>query len=133
MDIENKRRHERVETIVKAKLPGDSAWVECLACNISGGGLFFSAVQQPNIGDVVNLQFMLQSKSGTHTNIHFFASARVVRVTSNADIYRIAVEFIVDEDMRKEILRHIAMIKSQSLKVDRPTTSDAIFGKIKPE
>jgi hypothetical protein len=36
------------------------------------------------------------------------------------------------EEVRKEILKLIEMIKSQNLKVERPTTLDAVVRKIKP-
>jgi hypothetical protein len=129
MNRENERRYERVETNVKVKLPGDTTWIECMTSNISGGGLFFEAARQLIIGDFVALQFMLQSKSGTISNVHFFASAQVVRVIPKADIYKIAVEFILDDYVRKEILQLIEMIKSQSLRLDRPTIDDALFRK----
>ena len=129
MNAENKRRHERVETSIKVKLPGDAIWTESTTSNVSGCGLFFESTKQLNPGDLVTLQFMLQSKSGTLTNVHFFASARVVRVTSKADIYQVAVEFILDGDVRKEILKLVKTIKSQNLKVERPSISDALFQK----
>jgi Tfp pilus assembly protein PilZ len=129
MNRENERRYERVETNVKVKLPGDTTWIECTTSNISGGGLFFEAARRLSIGDFVALQFMLQSKSGTISNVHFFASARVVRVIPKAAIYKIAVEFILDDYVRKEILQLIEMIKSQSLRLDRPSINDTLFPK----
>jgi hypothetical protein len=133
MEERDQRKFERVETYVKVKLPGDVAWVECIDANVSGGGLFFESAKQLNKGDFVNLQFMLQAKSGTLSNVHFFASAKVVRIAPKNDIFQIAVEFIVDEDVRREILKLIEMIKSQNLKIERPTAHDAVFHKIKPE
>lgn len=129
MNADNKRTHERVETSVKVKLPGETVWTESTTANVSGGGLFFESSKQLNPGDLVTLQFMLQSKLGMLTNVHFFASARVVRVISKADIYQIAVEFILDGDVRKEILKLVKTIKSQNLKVERPSISDALFQK----
>ena len=104
MNRENKRRYERIETNAKVKLPGDTAWIECIASNVSGGGLFIEAARQLSIGDLVALQFMLESKSRTIPNVHFFGLARVVRVIPKSDINTIAVEFILDDYVRKEIL-----------------------------
>lgn len=128
-----KRKYERVETNVKVKLPGDTAWTECTTSNVSSGGLLFESAKNLTIGDFVTLQFILQAKSGTLANIHFFASARVVRTIPKNDAFQIAVEFIVDEDVRKEILKIVEMIKGQNLRVERPTTLDAVLRKIKPE
>ena len=75
---ENKRRYERVETNVKVMLPGDAAWTECASCNVSGGGLFFESARQQKIGDLVTLQFMLQAKTRTMSNVHFIVSAKVI-------------------------------------------------------
>jgi Tfp pilus assembly protein PilZ len=133
MGGEEKRKYERVDTNVKVKLPGDTAWQECTTSNVSAGGLFFQTDRQLNVGDFVTLQFMLQSKTGTLANVHFFASAKVVRISPKENSFQVAVEFIVDEDVRKEILKLVEMIKSQNLKVDRPTTLDAVFHKDKPE
>jgi hypothetical protein len=129
MNAKNDRRYERVETSVRVKLPGDATWTESTTANVSGGGLFFDSAKQLNPEDLVTLQFMLQSKSGTLTNVHFFASARVVRVIPKADIYQIAAEFIIDGDNRKEILKLIERIKSQNLLLERPTSSDTLFGR----
>ena len=124
---EDNRKHERVETNVRVKLPGDTIWTECTTSNVSSGGLLFESVRQLNVGDFVSFQFMLQLKSGTHSNIHFFASSRVIRIIPKADTYQIAVEFIVDEDVRKEIRKLVEIIKSQNLIVERPAASDALF------
>jgi len=133
MEETDQRKFERVETHVKVKLPDEAAWTECTNANVSGGGLFFKSAKQLNTGDFVNLQFMLQAKSGTLSNVHFFASAKVVRITPDNVGFQVAVEFIVDEDVRKEILKLIEMIKSQNLKVERPTTLDAALHRRKPE
>jgi len=133
MGDKNQRKFERVETQVRVKLPGDATWTECINSNVSGSGLFFEAAKPLNTGDFVNLQFMLQAKSGTLSNVHFFASARVVRVSPGNKGFQVAVEFIVDEDVRKEILKLIEMIKSDNLKVKRPTTHDAALHKLKPK
>jgi hypothetical protein len=74
---------------------------------------------------------MLQSKTGTHANVHFFASSRVVRIIPRGDAFQSAVEFIVDEDVREEIHKLVKIIKSQNLTVDNPTTLDAVLHKIK--
>ena len=132
MDGADRRKHERVDTNVKVKLPGDATWTECTTSNVSAGGLFFQAAKLLNVGDFVTLQFMLQAKIGTLANVHFFASAKVVRIIPKDDAFQIAVEFIVDEDVRKEIHKLVELIKSQNLKVDRPTTLDAVLHKIKP-
>ena len=129
----DQRKFERVETHVKVKLPGDVAWVECIDANVSGGGLLFESAKQLNQGDFVNLQFMLQARSGTLSNVHFFASARVVRIAPKNDGFQIAVEFVIDEEVRKEILKLIEMIKSQNLKIERPTALDALLRKTEPE
>lgn len=133
MGQEDQRKFERVETHVKVKLPGDVSWIECINSNVSGGGLFFDSAKQLSLGDFVNIQFMLQAKSGTLSNVHFFASAKVVRVAPKDEIFQIAVEFIVDEDVRKEIIKLVEMIKSENLKVTRPTTHDAVLNKLKPD
>ena len=131
MNGADRRKHERVDTNVKVKLPGDATWTECTTSNVSSGGLFFQAAKQLNVGDFVTLQFMLQAKIGTLANVHFFASAKVVRTIPKDDAFQIAVEFVVDEDVRKEIHKLVELIKSQNLKVDRPTTLDAVLHKIK--
>jgi hypothetical protein len=133
MTAEDKRRHERVDTNIKVKLPGDTEWCECSTSNVSAGGLFFESARQLNVGDIVTLQFMLHAESGTLANVHFFASARVVRIAPKADMFQIAVEFIIDEDVRKEILRMVEMIKSDNLKVNRPTMLDEVLHKSKPD
>jgi hypothetical protein len=133
MGGEDKRRYERVETHVKVKLPGDTEWSECSTSNVSAGGLFFESARQLNVGDLVTLQFMLHAESCTLANVHFFSSARVIRIASKADMFQIAVEFIIDEDVRKEILRMIEMIKSDNLKVNRPTMLDEVLHKHKPD
>jgi hypothetical protein len=132
MGGEDKRRYERVETHVKVKLPGDAEWSECSTSNVSAGGLFFESVRQLNVGDLVTLQFMLHAESGTLANVHFFSSARVIRIVSKADMFQIAVEFIIEEDVRKEILRMIEMIKSDNLKINRPTMLDEVLHKNRP-
>src|SRR5664280_1387009 len=98
-----KRKYERVDTNVKVKLPGDSVWTECISSNVSAGGLCFDTVRLLTVEDFVTLQFMLQSKTGAHANVHFFASSRVVRIIPRGDAFQSAVEFIVDEDVREEI------------------------------
>ncbi|MGO9380432.1 MAG: PilZ domain-containing protein [Dissulfurispiraceae bacterium] len=128
-----KRKYERVDANVKVKLPGDTSWIECTTSNVSAGGLLFDSVRRLTVGDFVTLQFMIQSKAGTLANVHFFATARVVRIAPKDDKFQTAVEFIVDEDVRKEIHKLVEMIKSQNLKVDRPTTLDAVLNKIKPD
>ncbi len=128
---EERRKYERVDASVKVKLPGDSAWAECTTSNVSAGGLFFETAKHLNVGDFVMLQFMLQSRSGTISNVHFFASARVVRIEEKNGVCNAAVEFVIDEDVRKEILKLIEMIKGQNLKVERPTTLEAVFKKTK--
>ena len=127
-----KRKYERVDTNVKVKLPDESVWTECTTSSVSAGGLCFDTMRQLTVGDVVTLQFMLPSRTGTHTNAHFFASSRVVRIIPRGDAFQAAVEFIIDEDVREEILRLVKIIKSQNLKVERPTTLDAVLHKIKP-
>ena len=126
-----KRKYDRVDTNVKVKLPGDSVWTGCISSNVSAGGLCFDTVRPLSVGDVVTLQFMLQSRTGTHANVHFFASSRVVRIIPRGDAFQAAVELIVDEDVRKEIHKLVKIIKSQNLTVDNPTTLDAVLHKIK--
>ncbi len=116
MTGENKRRYERVEANAKVKLPGDTAWTECSTSNVSAGGLFFESKRQLKVGDFLALQFILQAKSGSFANVHFFSSARVVRVIPKNDSFQIAVEFVIDEDVRKEIVKVVDMIKT-----NRPT------------
>ena len=128
-----KIKYERVDTNVKVKLPGGSGLSECISSNVSAGGLCFDTVRPLSVGDVVTLQFMLQSRTGTHANVHFFASSRVVRIIPRGDAFQAAVELIVDEDVRKEIHKLVKIIKSQNLTVDNPTTLDAVLHKIKPE
>ncbi|HMK56538.1 MAG TPA: PilZ domain-containing protein [Dissulfurispiraceae bacterium] len=133
MGAEEKRKYERVDTTVKVKLSGDADWTECTTSNVSAGGLFFESARSLNIGDTVSMQFMLQSKAGTLGNVHFFVSAKVVRIIPYCGAFQIAVEFIIEDDVRKEILKLIELIKGQNLKVERPTTLDAVFHKKKPE
>jgi hypothetical protein len=127
MNTKNKRQHERVETNIKIKLPDEASWTECTTSNVSGSGLFFDAQRQLSVGEFIVLQFMLQSKSGTTSNVHFFALAQIVRVIPKSDIYQTAIEFIVDEALQKEILRHVNIIKSQSPRLDRPTIDHVLF------
>ncbi|HTZ16800.1 MAG TPA: PilZ domain-containing protein [Dissulfurispiraceae bacterium] len=127
MLAENKRRHDRVDTNVKVRLPGDATWTESKTSDVSVGGLFFESAKQLNQGELVNLQFMLQRTSGTLTNVHFFAPARILRVIPKDGIYKIAVEFIVDAEMRKEILKLVETIKSQNLKLKRPSIIDTLL------
>ncbi|MGO9377121.1 MAG: PilZ domain-containing protein [Dissulfurispiraceae bacterium] len=126
-----KRKDERVNTNVKVKLTGDPAWTECTTSNVSAGGLFFDSMRQLTVGEVVTIQFMLQSKTGTLTNVHFFASAEVVRVIPEDNTFQVSVQFIVDEDVRNEIRKFVKIIKGQNLTLDNPTTLDAVFHKIK--
>jgi Tfp pilus assembly protein PilZ len=133
MNGEDRRQYERIDTNVKVKLPGDTEWHESNASNISAGGLLFETSRQLNIGDVVTLQFMLHSKSGTLSNVHFFSSSRIVRIAPKANTFQIAVEFIIEDDVRKEIRRMVEMIKSDNLKIKRPTTLDEVFHKSSPE
>lgn len=131
MYAEDRRKYERVETNVKLKLSGDAAWTECTTAdctNVSGGGLSFIYAGQVSVGDCITLQFILHTKSGAASNIHFLASARVVRVTPKNDLYQVAVEFLIDENIRKELLNVIKMIKSDNLKITRPTNNETLFG-----
>jgi hypothetical protein len=127
MEPENKRRFERVNATAKVKLPGDTAWIECDNSNVSGAGLFFESSRQLQPGDFVTLQFMLQAESGSVANIHFFASAKVARIQPKGDKFQIAVEFIIDETVRKEILKVVETIKSNSMKIERPTSTTAVL------
>ena len=127
-----KRKYERVDAKVKVKLPGDASLTECTTSNVSAGGLFFDSMRQLTVGEIVTFQFMLQSKTGTLTNVHFVASAKVVRIIPKDNTFQISVEFIVDGDVRKEIDKLVKIIKSQNLTVDNPTTLDAVLHKIRP-
>ena len=118
-----KIKYERVDTNVKVKLPGGSGLSECISSNVSAGGLCFDNLRLLTVGDFVTLQFMLQSKAGIISNVHFLTSARVIRIIPKEDTFRTAVEFIVNEDVRKEILKLVKMIKSQNLNVERPPPS----------
>jgi len=129
----DKRKFERVDATVKVKLPSDVEWTECTTSNVSGGGLFFESARELNQGDFVTLQFMLQSRSGGLANVHFFAPAKVVRIDPVKDVFKVAVEFIIDEAVRKEILKLVDTIKSQNLRVERPTTHNAVLHKKKPD
>jgi hypothetical protein len=130
---DNKRIYERVETNVKVKLPGDATWTECASCNVSGGGLLFESARQQKIGDLVTLQFMLQAKTRTMSNVHFIVSAKVIRVTPQSSGFQVAVEFILDKDLREEILKVVKIIQSQNLEVERPTIREKLFRKAKLE
>jgi hypothetical protein len=130
---ENKRRYERVETNVKVMLSGDAAWTECSSCNVSGGGLFFESARQQKIGDLVTLQFMLQAKTRTMSNVHFIVSAKVIRVTPQSNGFQVAVEFILNKDLREEILKVVKIIQSQNLEVERPTIREKLFRRVKLE
>ena len=133
MPGENKRRFERVRAQAKVKLPGETEWSECNNSNISGSGLFFDTAKELKSGDFVTMQFMLHTESTAIANVHFFASAKVVRVIPRENSFQTAVEFIIDDLVRKEILKVIEIIKSQNLKVDRPTTIEAVLQKNKPQ
>ncbi|HMK59654.1 MAG TPA: PilZ domain-containing protein [Dissulfurispiraceae bacterium] len=133
MGTEERRKYERVSTTVKMKLPGDTEWTDCTSSNISAGGLFFESNRRLEIGDNVTMQFMLHSKTGTAGNVHFIVSARVIRIIPYCGIFQIAVEFVIEEDVRKEILKLVELIKSQNLKIERPTTLDAVLHKKKEE
>jgi hypothetical protein len=133
MSGENKRRHERVKVEAKVKLPGDTAWAECKNSDVSGSGLLFETGKELQSGDFVTLQFMLHTQSGVVANVHFFASAKVIRTKPKDNTFEIAVEFIIDESVRKEILKVVEIIKSQQLKVDRPTSIEAVLHKDKPQ
>jgi Tfp pilus assembly protein PilZ len=133
MDQEENRRFERVIAVTKIKLSGDPAWYECANSNISGTGLLFESARQLKVGESITLQIMLFAESGSVSNIHFFAEAKVIRIEPNSkkDIFEVAAEFIFDETVRKEVLRVIETIKSRNLKVDRPTSIEAILHKDK--
>jgi len=133
MAKENKRKFERVKVNTKVKLPGDIEWAECQNSDVSGSGLSFETGKQLKAGDFVTLQFMLHSESHVNANVHFFASAKVVRITPSADNFQIAVEFIIDDSVRKEILKTVEAIKSSKLRVERPTTMQAVLQKDKKE
>jgi hypothetical protein len=133
MSPENQRRFERVNATAKVKLPGETAWTECDNSNVSGAGLFFETSKQLQPGDFVTLQFMLQAEAGSVANVHFFASAKIVRILPKGDKFQIAVEFIIDEAVRKEILKVVETIKSHNMKIERPTTSEAVLRKTKSD
>jgi hypothetical protein len=130
---DNKRKYERVKVNAKVKLPGDPGWAECENSDVSGSGLFFETAKELKAGDFVTLQFMLQSQANTVANTHFFASAKVVRIVPKKNNFQIAVEFVIDDAVRKEILKAVEIIKGQNLKVDRPTTLQAILKKAEQE
>ena len=128
-----KRRHDRVDTNVRVKLPGDLSWTKCTTSNTSSGSLLFNSARHLPVGDLVTLQFMLQSKTGTLANVYFFASAPIVRIIrKNDDSFQIAGEVLVDEDLRKEINKRVNIIQGQNMKIDRTATRHAVFDKIKP-
>jgi hypothetical protein len=133
MAQEENRRFERVSAVIKVKLSGDPEWYECANSNISGAGLLLESARQLKKGDSITLQFMLSAESGSLSNIHFFAEAKVIRVgqASKKDIFEVAAEFIFDEAVRKEVLKVIETIKSRNLKVDRPTAIEAMLHKDK--
>jgi hypothetical protein len=133
MAQEENRRFDRVKATVKVKLSGDSEWYECANSNISGAGLLFESARQLKEGDPITLQFMLYAESGSVSNIHFFAEAKVVRITpaTKKDTFEVAAEFFFDEAVRKELLRIIETIKSHNLRVERPTSIEAMLHKDK--
>jgi len=133
MDITEKRKYERVPTELRVKLPGDREWTDCTTSNVSGGGLLFEAKRKLLIGDMVTLQFMLRSKFGNLSNVHFMVTARVIRVVSISENYQIAVEFILDGSIKQEILKVVGMVKSQNLTINRKAACDAVFQRIQSE
>jgi hypothetical protein len=133
VEPQDKRKYERVKVNTKVKLPGDTEWAECLNSDVSGSGLSFQTEKKLQPGDFVTLQFMLHSEASVTANTHFFASAKVVRIVPGENIFRIAVEFIIDEAVRKEILKVVEMIKSQNLKVERPSSIATVLRKNVPE
>ena len=134
MAQEENRRFERVKANIRVKLSGDTEWYECDNSNISGAGLLFESARQLKAGDSITLQFMLYAESGSVSNIHFFSEAKVIRIapTAKKGIFEVAAEFFFDEAVRKEVLRVIETIKSHNLKVDRPTSIEAVLRKDKP-
>lgn len=91
---------------------------------------FFESTRQQKIGDLVTLQFMLQVKIGTMSNVHFFVSAKVIRVIPQSSELQIAVEFILDKDVREEILKVVKIIQSQNLEVESLTVREKLFLKV---
>jgi hypothetical protein len=110
-----------VETNVKAKLQGDTLWTECPDANVSGCGLLFDTLKRLNEGDLNTLQFMLHYRSGSSDNTLFFANAKVIRAAPRKGFFRTAVEFVIDDMARSEILRVLNIIRCQELKTSNLT------------
>jgi hypothetical protein len=121
------RRYARVETRVKVKLPGDLAWTESAAVNVSGSGMLFDTAKRLSKGELTALQFILQGSSGAGGNVHFFASAKVIWSAPIKDLFRTAVELIIKDDARSEMMKILEIIKCRNLKIVRQTSLDAVL------
>jgi Tfp pilus assembly protein PilZ len=115
------RRYARVETRVKVKLPGDLAWTESAAANVSVCGLLFDTAKRLSIGDFTALQFMLQNSPDVGGNAHFFVSAKVIWIAPIKGLFKTAVELIVNDDMRSEIAKTLGAINPGSVIKRLPT------------
>ncbi len=112
MENQERRKHERVETLVKLKIKGDVSWVECSHSNVSEGGLLFESKANYNVGTVLAMQLILSAKDNM-SNTHFFISGEVMRSTRSEDKYLIAVKFInVNEEISEALRRIIVKIKA---------------------
>jgi Tfp pilus assembly protein PilZ len=115
------RRYARVETSVKVKLPGDLAWTESTAANVSVCGLLFDTARRLSIGDFTALQFMLQNSPDAGGNAHFFASAKIIWIAPIKGLFKTAVELIVTDDVGSEIAKTLEAISSGSAIKQLPT------------
>jgi hypothetical protein len=112
---------------VKVKLPGEQEWSESVAVNVSACGLLFDTAKRLRTGELIALQFILQGSSGAGGNVHFFASAKVIRIVPIKDLFRTAVELIIKDHVRAEMLKILEIIKCRNLKIERQTSLDAIL------
>ena len=55
------------------------------------------------------------------------------RVTPQSNGFQVAVEFILNKDLREEILKVVKIIQSQNLEVERPTIREKLFRRVKLE
>jgi hypothetical protein len=94
---------------------------------VSGCGLLFDTARRLSIGDFTPLQFILQGSSDASGNVHFFASARIIWTAPIKGFFRTAVELIISDNMKSEIVRILEVIKCRNLRITRQTSLDAVL------
>ncbi len=121
------RRYARVKTPVKVKLPGDLTWTESAYSDVSGCGLLFDTARRMSIGDFTPLQFELRGSPDANGSMLFFAPAKIVWIAPFKGYFRTAVELLINDDMRYEIVKLLEIIKNKSIMTPRQTSRDALL------